>query len=389
MAAVEHLDDLPMTPLEAVLKKCLAERPDIAGRVLSSGELTEYVLWMARTYGSVHGKTAKDMLPFFTPGNSMTRLAEEVSDTSFSAAHVNRLAREMAVQAEESFIAPGQSISIGRMLRYYPSSWHTTTYFNVYFAFSGDCPIHFENEVIHLKRGSVLIVAPGIVHATPCFSDDAVLVFYMMRAGTFKSVFWNQLGNDNLLSKFFRLALDIEQATSYIHFDTQDDPEIRHLLLEIYREHQEDQLYSSQIVDTLMRLFFLRLLRRYEGTARLPRSESFFWKHQFSAILSYIQTHYRTATLKEIADRFNYSTKQVGRIVADCTGETFSDLIRGMKMRRAAELLRDHKYSPELAAEAVGYATVNSFYRAFTDYYGRPPLVWLAENQEDPSHESA
>ena len=64
-----------------------------------------------------------------------------------------------------------------------------------------------------------------------------------------------------------------------------------------------------------MRLLFLLILRRYEGTARLPRTEFFFWKHQFSAILSYIQTHYQEATLEKVAEKFSYSPKQVGRIV--------------------------------------------------------------------------
>lgn len=377
MASVEHLDDLPMTVLETLLKGCLNEREDIAGRILSSEELGEYVAWMVKTYGHLHGRVTQDMLPFFTADNGMTSLAAQVASSPDNKRLLNRLSRDLAVQDDESYIAPGQDISVGRMLRYYPSHWHTTTYFEVYFAFSGDCHIHFQNEIIPMKRGSVLIVAPGVVHASPCYADDAVLAFYMMRAGTFKSVFWNQLGDDNLLSKFFRLALDSDQATSYLYFDTEDDPEIRRLMLQIYREHQEDKMYAAQMVNSLMRLFFLLLLRRYEGTARLPRTEYFFWKHQFSAILSYIQTHYEHATLNDVAQRFNYSSKQVGRIVRDCTGESFGDLIRGMKMRKAAELLRDRRLSPEQTAESVGYATVNSFYRAFTDFYGLPPLEWL------------
>lgn len=381
MALVERLDDLPMSTVETLLKRCLADRPDIAGRILSSEELQAYVTWLIRTYGHAHGKATQEMLPYFTPDNEMTRIAAELAVHPDSKQMVQRLSRDLAVQNEEGFIAPGQDISVGRMLRWFPSQWHTSTYFAVYYAFSGTCPIHFQNEIVQLKQGSVLIVAPGVVHATPCYGDDMVLVFYMMRASTFKSVFWNQLGDDNLLSKFFRLALDSAQATSYLYFDTEKDPDVAHLLLQIYQEHQEGQLYSKQMINSLMRLFFLLILRRYEGTARLPRTEYFFWKHQFSAILSYIQTHYQHATLAGVADQFNYSAKQVGRIVRDCTGESFGDLIRGMKMKKAAELLRDMKMTPEDVAEAVGYATVHSFYRSFTDYYGKPPLEWLTQDK--------
>ena len=379
MALMENLDNLDMTVLEKLLKECLTERPDVADHILSSAEMSEYVSWLVKTYGRQHGKVTQSMLPFFTPENGMTAIAAEVSAHPENKRMLQRLSKDLAEQNEEEFIAPGQDVSVGRMLRHFPSNWHTTTYFTVYYAFSGECPIHFQNEIIPLKRGSVLIVAPGVVHATPCYADDAVLAFYMMRVSTFNRVFWNQMGDDNLLSKFFHLALSSEQATAYLHFETNNDPEVRHVLLQIYQEHQEDKLYAKQMINSLMRLFFLLILRRYEGTARLPRTEYFFWKHQFSAILSYIQTHYQHATLAKVAEKFNYSPKQVGRIVQDCTGENFGELIRSMKMKKAAELLRDRKMPPEQVAETVGYSTVNSFYRSFTEYYGAPPLEWLVK----------
>ena len=385
MAKMERLDDLPMTYVEGLLKGCIQERPDIAGKILSSQELTDYVAWMVSHYGKMHQQSIQNMLPYFTPDNGMTRLAAELAAQPDSKKVLTRLSKELAVQNDEGYLAQGRDISVGRMLRYYPAQWHTTTYFQVYYAFSGECPIHFQNETIVLKEGAVLIVAPGVVHATPCYTDDAVLAFYMMRANTFQRVFWNQLGDDNLLSKFFRIALEGEAPASYLYFETDNDPEIRHLLLQIYQEHQLEEPYAPQMVNSLMRLLFLLILRRYEGTARLPRTEFFFWKHQFSAILSYIQTHYQEATLEKVAEKFNYSPKQVGRIVKDCTGEAFGDVIRSMKMKKAAELLLDRKYPPEQVAPLVGFATINSFYRSFKDYYGLPPLEWVSKQQDSRS----
>ena len=378
MASVERLENLPMTQLETLLKSCLSERPDIAGRILSSEELSEYVQWMVSSYGRKYSGTTQAMLPYFTPGNDMTRLAAELTARPDNRKALAKLSRELAVQNDEGYLPPGQDVAVGRMLRYFPSQWHTTTYFQVYYAFSGACPIHFQNETILLKEGAVLIVAPNVVHAAPCYADDAVLAFYMIRASTFQRVFWNQMGDDNLLARFFRIALENDEPTSYLYFETDNDPEIRHLLLQIYEEHQREEPYAPQMINSLMRLLFLLILRRYEGTARLPRTEYFFWKHQFSAILSYIQTHYQHATLDSVAKRFNYSSKQVGRIVKDCTGEAFGDLVRSMKMKKAAELLLDRKYMPEQVSPLVGYATVNSFYRAFKEYYGLPPLEWVA-----------
>lgn len=382
MAKMENLDDLPMTRMEELLKGLIQERPDISGKILSSQELAEYVAWMITHYGQTYGNTTLEMLPYFTPDNGMTKLAEEVASKADSKKVLTQLSWELAEQNDEGYLPQSRDISVGRMLRYFPAQWHTTTYFQVFYAFSGECPIHFQNETIVLKNGAVLITAPGIVHACPCYADNAVLAFYMMRANIFRHVFWNQLGDDNLLSRFFRIGLESEFPTSYLYFETDNDPEVRHVLLQIYQEHQLEEPYSPQMINSLMRLFFLLILRRYEGTARLPRTEHFFWKHQFSAILSYIQTHYQEATLNSVAEKFNYSPKQVGRIVKDCTGESFGDLIRSMKMKKAAELLSDRHYPPEQVAPLVGFATVNSFYRSFKDYYGMPPLRWVSNQQE-------
>ena len=127
---------------------------------------------------------------------------------------------------------------------------------------------------------------------------------------------------------------------SYLYFETDNDPEIRHLLLQIYQEHH-------------------------------------------FAILSFFQTHYRKTTLEKVAEQYRYSPKQVGRIMKECIGEAFGDVIRGMKMKKAAELLPDRKYPPEQVTPPVGFATVNSFYRSFRDYYGKPPMEWIEQERHE------
>ena len=293
---------------------------------------------------------------------------------------LSQLSAGYAKQSEERYMLVDHDISVGRMLRYMPSHWHTNSYFEIYYAFSGTCPIYFQNEIIELKKGTVLIVAPSAVHASPCFSDDSVLVYYLVRSSTFDQVFWNQIPSDSLMAAFFRQALNGQHSSSYLHFETGEDEDIHRLLLEIYHEYYRDAPYQTQLLNALMRTFFIRLLRRYEGTARLPRTEDFFWKHEFSAILSYIQVHYATVTLPVLAERFHYSQRQIGRIVHNCMGMTYNQLIMKLRMEKAAGLLRQNSASVNAIAAAVGYSTVSSFYRAFTKYFGCTPGSFIKEN---------
>ena len=377
MAEIENLSALQMTTLETLLKECISQRPELSKGIPDEATQREYILWMIDNFGERYSDVTRAMLPYFTPDNAMTRLAAQLVENPSNRKTLSSIARELTVQDEEGYIASGRDISIGRMLRYLPDQWHSNTYFTLYYCFSGRCSVHFRDEVVELQKGSVLIVAPNIEHACPCYADDSVLVFYMIRSSTFNHVFWNQLRDNNLLSKFFHKALSGESTSSYLHFETGNDGELIHLLTRIYEEHQLGEPYAPQMVNALMRVAFLLILRKYEGTARLPRTEDFYWKHEFSAIFSYIQNHFVDASRDDVAAQFHYSSRQVGRIVQEYTGKSYGLLIRELKMNRACELLQQGGYTPEQIAAMTGYSSLSSFYRAFSDYFGCTPMIWL------------
>lgn len=338
------LHNLPMTDTESSLKHHLLQFPELKDRILTSEELSAYIQDLIQIHEKKQGKE------------------------SVAAKLINA-----DVHREETYLLANHDISVGRMMRYMPAHWHTNDFFEIYFAFSGNCPIHFPNEIITLKPGSLLIIAPDIAHASPCYADDCVLYYFMVRASTFEKVFWNQLPPENLMVSFFRQALNNEKSSSYLLFETGDDLEIQQLLYQVNNEYLENGLYSAQLQNALLSTFFVLLLRRYEGTAKLPRSGDFHWKHEFSAIFSYIQIHYADITQKAVAERFHYSERQISRIIKNCTGLNFAQLILKLKMEQAANLLHQKTISIENIALLTGYTTVSSFYRAFTKYYGCTP----------------
>lgn len=362
--------ELIMTQLEQDLRQALSLRPNIVDKILTPEELTEYQCWMALNFGSknhIHySSNAVSAFPNISRKPSLMRYMDPAVSHASSLVHTGTI-------PENTEILTNHDIAVGRMLRYFPAHWHANAYFEIYYALSGECPVYFQDEVITVKPGTVLVVAPSIIHATPCYSDDRVLLYYMIRSSTFEQVFWNQFPSDNLMSTFFRQALNNQHATAYLHFETGDDPEISLLLYRIYREYCCTERYGAQLLNTLMSEFFILLLRRYEGTARLPRRSDFFWKHEFSAILTYIQSNFATATIKSIAQHFHYSDRQIGRIVLSCTGLTFADLILKLRMDQAAKLLLQTDCSVDAIALSVGYASASTFCRAFSKYYGCTP----------------
>jgi len=90
-------------------------------------------------------------------------------------------------------------------------------------------------------------------------------------------------------------------------------------------------------------------------------------------ILDYINTNYSTVSLKQVADRFNYSERQLQRIIMNSTGMSFSRNIQNQKMQRAASLLVDSDLSISAICEQVGYPSPNNFRKMFLRYYNMTP----------------
>lgn len=363
------MNEYPLTDMEQRLKARYLSRPDIQDAVLSHQELSEYIAWLAQM------ELARWDGPLPYENRNFDELTSRINRNPKDMKAISTLSSTFANQREERYLMAGHDIAIGRMFRYMPAHWHTNEYFEVYYCFSGQCPIHLENEIIELRHGSVLILAPNVRHASPCYADDAVLNYYQLRSTTFDKVFWNQLPADSLMSSFFRQALGHTKHPSYLHFETTGDPELESILGRIEQENSRPENYSGQYLNLLMSEFFLLMFRRYEGTARLPRTGSFFWKHEFSAIFSFIQAHFAERTQAEIAAEFGYSERQLNRIVKSCTGDTYAHLALRLRMERAAQLLGKGA-EIEATAEDCGYATLSSFYRAFTAYYGCAPAAY-------------
>ena len=375
---------IPMSQLEFFLKELMESRPEIGEHILSSEELADYILWMSETYGGtgVEERLAGDVRRFEVNADfaEATKAGLNQASREQNATHLTGVFEN---QLEKEYMAAAQDISVTRMLRYMPAHWHTNEYFEIYYLANGNCRIWLPDEIIQMKPGTVLIVAPQVLHASPCYSDDAVLVSYLVRASTFDQVFWRQLPEGNLMTAFFRQALDGAHRTAYLHFETGSDEDILRVLRQVHRESRSVDAYRAQMLNALMSTFFILLVRRYEETARLPRTEEFRWKHQFSAIFSYIQSHFTTSTLAQTAQHFHYSERQVSRIVLEYTGQNYVQLVQRLKMERAAALLKQNNTNAEHIASALGYANSSSFFRAFSKYYGCPPSKYLEDQKTE------
>lgn len=86
-------------------------------------------------------------------------------------------------------------------------------------------------------------------------------------------------------------------------------------------------------------------------------------------------------SVKKLAEMVNMSQPTLYRRVKMLTNYTIIEVIRGVRMKRSAELLKTRKYSVQEVSEMVGYNDTPTFRKHFVDFYGTTPSNFA--NQEE------
>ena len=93
-------------------------------------------------------------------------------------------------------------------------------------------------------------------------------------------------------------------------------------------------------------------------------------------ILTFIQRNYKNVTLDDLADQFHLSRPYISKYIKEKSGETFQDVLRIERLKRAKTLLKDTGKSIEKIAEEIGYDNVEHFNRLFKKTYGMTPVQY-------------
>lgn len=363
--------DLELTETESMMKKYMESQPRIRGKILTAEELSSFTLRSIAAYA-----------PTFHPAENDYEKIPDVVREILGKAQANQpvdmenisLSEFFAHQSERGYIAESYDVDVMRVVRYMPVHWHTNQYFTVLYCVDGICPVLFKNESVNLKSGDVMVLAPDTLYASPCYEDDAVLIYYAVRSSTFYDVFWNNLSDVPLLSEFFAKILQGNRENPYLIFPTGDDADIHKVLYDIWQEANQKQLYAGHMINCLMNLFFIILLRRYAGKVILSSKNAFQWKPEYAAVLQYIQQHFTSVSVRELALRFHYSERQINRIIQVCTGKTFSILRQELRIKYAMKLLQTSGSSVQRIGEMAGYGHIAGFYKAFHAVTGMSPV---------------
>lgn len=316
------------------------------------------------------------------PLNSLTDIFDELSQLTDSDIITKMTAQ---ILSEDSFFSNGSDTELYRHFRYLPAYWHSHSFIEIVCVFDGNCINYINNQEISMQPGDVCIIAPNTQHCISAFSDDCIIFNVELRTSTFETAFFGVLNKNDILADFFTHILYKSPKHSHIFFRTNRDRELFDYILYAYQEFIGNRRYKQRMINNVIMAFFTILLRNHETEVLLPDTEQKEKSEDIIFLLQYIQTNYNTVTLSELAAFFNYSERQLQRILKKNTGSSFRTIILKLKMQQAAELLLTSDLPVSAISESLGYSDTGNFRQVFKNHFGITPIEY--RNQKKFHHE--
>lgn len=273
----------------------------------------------------------------------------------------------------EKLMEEGEDIAIHKHDRFVPFAQHSHDYIELMYVYDGSVIHHIHDKVIELNKGEILLLDMNIEHSIEAAKEGDIAINILIRKEFFDWYFIKQIAYHDLISNFVLNALyGKNNEKAYIHFHTAANENIQEFALRIMQEFFENRNGYQTAIRAFMLLLFNELIRDYQKYM----SERMVQRIDASIvveILEYIDQNYKTVTLKDLADFFNYSPDYIGKQIKKHTGKTLKDLLREKKLRQAGLLLKDTEITIMELLDEIGYSNVSYFYKQFREEYGTTP----------------
>ena len=134
---------------------------------------------------------------------------------------------------------------------------------------------------------------------------------------------------------------------------------------------------SPEVMQGYIQLIIGKLLALYD---LIPRPST--GADAMEQLLLFLNTHYREPlTRKQIAHAIGYNESYISHLFSDVFQITLTDYLTALRLEDGARFLRETDMPVSQIALSVGFGSIRSFHRAFSQKFGISPREYRSRNR--------
>ena len=263
----------------------------------------------------------------------------------------------------------GKLITLRPHTRFIHFPEHTHDYVEVVYMYSGETTHIVGGKKIKLKQGDLLFLSQSTTHEV-CQAGEKDIAINFVVLPEFFSTPLSLIGEEPTpLRKFLIDCLCGESTeTVYLHFNISGDKPIQNLLENLLWILIQETPNKRKMSEMTMVLLFMLLMDYTDALHTSDLEQTAIFK-----VLSYIESHYASGSLSELAELLHYNLYSLSREIKQKTGKNYTELVQEKRLAQAAFLLKNTNQNVDSIGNAVGYENMGYFHRIFKEAFGVSP----------------
>lgn len=248
---------------------------------------------------------------------------------------------------------------------------HYHSRYEIYYLYSGERFYFIQDTTYHIKKGSLVLIPPNVVHATLNVKNIAYERFLLTFSDSDTECLRNCFSDINFYETF-------ENGIYVVNFSLKEQ-----LVVESILENMSDSEDFASKQFFLSQLLFLanktKEVKPVENDNQLSGTQK-----TITEVVAYINNNFQTElNLENISVKFFIDSCYLSRIFKKTVGMSFVDYINNVRVMEAKKLLVSTDENIISIAENVGFKSNTHFGRVFKKITGIPPLQYRKTKKQE------
>lgn len=233
--------------------------------------------------------------------------------------------------------------------------------------------------------GEFLFIKPGAEHSLVCPKGSATparLCNCLIRSSAMAAAI-SQVEAAAGLQGYALLDMLTDGEPFCLRLRDDNASNIKHLVWLITHEYNHFTSGSDAVIGHALQSLLVCIIRLYEYQV-CKASTPVAGRSDVDQLIKYINANFgQQLTLTALAARIHFSPEYLSRTFHRLTGKTVSAYITEVRMTKAKEMLRGHRFSIEYIGEYCGYRSSSAFQKAFKQAVGLSPSQYRKAKQAE------